>query len=144
MTIPRHFDSVTAFAEAAGDHLGTTPWISINSTDIEAFSAAIKEPVRTDDRQHIPSWLLLARVTPLVKDLYSVDGVRVRINYGAERIQFLQPVAVGSRVRAGVSIKSAEAGPGGTKIVFELKIDGEGHPSPVASAEVVMVVVADV
>ena len=66
--------------------------------------------------------------------LFDVRDVQMAINYGLDRVRFLQPVRSGSRVRASGSISSAEVAGRGVRIGVKItiKIDGEAKPALVA------------
>jgi acyl dehydratase len=64
-----------------------------------------------------------------------LDGIRMGINYGFNRVRFPAPVPVGSRVRASVVLKSVEDVPGGVQVVNDVTIEIEGSEKPACVAE---------
>lgn len=81
-------------------------------------------------------FLTLALVPGMTTDLgVSADDVLLAINYGADRIRFLQPVRVGSRIRAYLEYLAAEekrAGEWLVKYRVTVEIEGESRPAMVA------------
>lgn len=63
------------------------------------------------------------------------EGAHMGINYGSDKVRFLQPVKVGSRVRAhAVLLAAEEKAPGQVllKTQFTVEIEGEEKPAMVA------------
>jgi acyl dehydratase len=116
-------DRVNGFADATGDH----QWIHVDPERAKAgpFGTTIGH-----------GFLTLSLVPVLVGEVYRVDGVRMGINYGLDKVRFPAPLPVGSRVRAGVELVSAEPSPdGGTQVKCKVTIEREGGDKPVCVAE---------
>lgn len=131
-----------------GRHLGPTTWREITQDRIDAFADA------TDDHQWIHvdvrrasrgpfgapiahGHLTLSLLVPMFTELVCIDGVTRTVNYGLDRIRFPQPVAVGSKVRLGATVVSAEdTADGGLHLVVDqtIEIDGSDRPACVARA----------
>src|SRR5438132_13074473 len=97
----------------AGQDLGTGDWLEITQERINAFADA------TDDHQWIHvdverakngpfgatiahGFLTLSLIPGLSRGTTRVEGIRMAINYGLNRVRFPTPVRAGSRVRAKV------------------------------------------
>jgi acyl dehydratase len=148
MRILRSASDITA---AAGSRLGTGRWFLVDQDRIDAFAAA------TEDRQWIHvdpqaaaagpfgrtiahGYLTLALIPHLARDNYRVEGARMAINYGLDRVRFVRPVAVGHRIRAVTDLTAARpvgAEPGGAGIEARftnvVEIEGETRPACVAN-----------
>jgi len=131
-----------------GRHLGPTTWREITQDRIDAFADA------TDDHQWIHvdvrrasrgpfgapiahGHLTLSLLVPMFTELVCIDGVTRTVNYGLDRIRFPQPVAVGSKIRLGATVVSAEdTADGGLHLVVDqtIEIDGSDRPACVARA----------
>ncbi len=117
-------ERVNAFADATGDH----QWIHV---DVEAakagpFGGAIAH-----------GYLTLALLIPMFSELLSVQGIRMGINYGLNRVRFPAPVPVGSRIRLAGKLGSVEAVAADAVQVlvdFTVEIEGGGKPACVAQA----------
>ena len=64
-----------------------------------------------------------------------VDGVRMGVNYGVNKVRFPAPVPVDSRVRARVEIVSVEDVGGGVQVTSRVTIERDGGDKPVCVAE---------
>lgn len=137
---------------AVGEHLGHSDWIEIDQTRIDQFAEA------TGDHQWIHvdqekakagpfgstiahGYLTLSLIPMLVWQIYTVEGTKMGVNYGANKVRFPSPVPVGSRVRAGVELVSVTPGGGGQQVVARVTIEREGGDKPACVAETVSVVV---
>jgi len=62
-------------------------------------------------------------------------GMRMRVNYGLDRVRFPAPVIVGSRIRARTVIKDAAKTGDGVQIVYLITVEIEGKEKPACVAE---------
>lgn len=142
------FSSVDELRAAVGSHLGYSEWWEITQDRVNAFADA------TDDHQFIHvdperaaqtpfggpiahGYLTLSLAVPLAQQIVAVDGVRMAVNYGANKVRFPAPVPVGSRLRAGAVLESVDDVPGGVQVVYTLTFEIEGGTKPVCVAETV-------
>ena len=115
-------ERVNAFAEATGDH----QWIHV---DVERaqdgpFGGTIAH-----------GYLTLSLVIPLFGEILTIEGIKMGINYGLEKVRFPNPVRVGSKIRLAATVVSVEDVPGnGTQTTFDftVEIDGVAKPACVA------------
>ena len=146
----REFQNLDEFAAAAGEHLGYSDWTDIDQGRIDAFADT------TDDHQWIHvdperakagpfgttiahGFLTLSLVPSLASQVYRVDGARMGINYGLDKVRFPSPLPVGSRIRGGVELLSAdEVAGGGLQIRNRVTVEREGGDKPVCVAELVL------
>jgi acyl dehydratase len=144
----RVFASVDELRAAVGEELGTTDWLEIDQRRIDQFAEA------TGDHQWIHvdpekaakgpfgttiahGYLTLSLIPSLTPQLMRVEGVRMGVNYGVNKVRFPAPVPVGSRLRAtGRIVDVSEAG-GGVQLVTAIAIEREGGEKPVCVAETV-------
>jgi acyl dehydratase len=144
----RTFSTVDELRAAVGSHLGHSEWWEITQERVNRFADA------TDDHQFIHvdpdraaatpfggpiahGYLTLSMAVPLARQIVSVEGVRMAVNYGTNKVRFPAPVPVGSRLRAGAVLRSVEDVPGGVQVVYELTFEVEGGDKPVCVAETV-------
>jgi acyl dehydratase len=150
MTAGRVFRGIAELEEAVGTHLGYSHWHTITQDQIDAFAES------TGDRQWIHvdpvraasgpfgttiahGYLTLSLVPMHVWQIYTVEGIRMGVNYGANRVRFPAPVPVGSRVRAGVELLSLTPGAGGYQLIARVTIERDGDDKPACVAETVSV-----
>lgn len=114
---------VNRFADATDDH----QWIHV---DVERaarespFGGTIAHGFLT--LSLVPMWL--AQCVPL--------AARVSVNYGLNRVRFMSPVRVGSRLRAIFEVEQAnEVEPGGVQVTWRVTVECEGADKPACVAE---------
>ncbi len=120
-------DQVNKFAEATGDH----QWIHV---DVERAKAGpFGGPIAH-------GFLTLSLIAKFFDESLQIDEPTMGVNYGLNKVRFMAPVPVGSRLRARLKLLSTEpvAGPGGSQgvqMAWEVKIEREGQDKPVCIAE---------
>jgi acyl dehydratase len=121
---------IDRFAECTGDH----QWIHV---DIDRARA--ESPLRATIAH---GYLLLSLLAPTTFEVLTRPlGVAQALNYGLDKVRFLSPVKVDSRVRNRIKLLSVEdKGGGRTLITTEntLEIEGETRPALVAGALVLV------
>lgn len=117
------------FADATGDH----QWIHVDAERAASgpFGATIAH-----------GYLTLSLVPRLVRGLLAVEGTAMAINYGLNRLRFLQPVRVDSRLRARIEVLSAEEGAQGWRVETRTTVEIEGSEQPALVAENITLYVA--
>jgi len=144
----RVFESLNALRDVVGEHIGYSEWHAIDQDRINAFADA------TGDHQwihvdpvaaaHGPfgstvahGFLTLSLIPMLSWEVYKVEGVRMGVNYGLNKVRFPSPVPTGSSVRAGIRLASLEEIAGGVHLVGEVTIERSGGDKPCCVAETV-------
>jgi acyl dehydratase len=80
---------------------------------------------------------MLSLIPSFTTEVYRVDGTRMAVNYGLNKVRFPAPLPVGSQIRAGVRLASVQPVEGGVQVVAEVTIEREGFPKPCCVAETV-------
>jgi acyl dehydratase len=149
----RTFRDLAELEKAVGTHLGYSDWHTITQEQIDAFAEA------TGDRQWIHvdpdkaasgpfgrtiahGYLTLSLVPMLCWQIYTVEGLRMGVNYGANRLRFPAPVPVGSRIRAGIELISMTLGRGGYQLAALITVEIEGGDKPACVVETLSVLAA--
>jgi acyl dehydratase len=131
-----------------GQEVGVSGWSLIDQARIDAFAEV------TEDRQFIHVDPEAAKMTPfggtiahgfltlamLSKMAYEaapvLDGVKMGVNYGFDRIRFLQPVKSGQRIRGRFKLKDVvERHARQWLITYEVSVEIEGESKPALTAE---------
>ena len=116
-------EQVNLFAEATGDH----QWIHV---DVERAKAG---PFGTPIAH---GFLTLSLLPKIFEAGVEVVESRMGVNYGLNRVRFMSPVPVGSRLRAQLKLQSATPIEGnGMQIQWDVTIEREGADKPVCVAE---------
>jgi len=118
-------DRVNGFAEVTGDH----QWIHI---DVER---AKRESPFGAPVAH--GYLTLSLLPKFSGECLKVEGVKMGVNYGLNRVRFMSPVKVGSKLRARFVLKEVEDIAGGAQMVWNATIEIEGTEKPACVAEMV-------
>ncbi|WP_250029547.1 MaoC family dehydratase [Paractinoplanes maris] len=115
-------DRVNAFAEATGDH----QWIHV---DVERAAAGpFGGPIAH-------GYLTLSLVIPFFGEILQVQGVKMGVNYGLDKVRFASPVRVGSKIRLAAGLDTVDEV--AKRCVqatydFTVQIDGLDKPACVA------------
>jgi len=116
-------ERVNKFAEATGDF----QWIHL---DVERAKAT---PFLGGTIAH--GFLTLSLIPGLASGLIKVNGVTHSINYGLDKVRFINMVHVGKRVRLHQKLIGAEPKSGGWQIRNQMTIEIEGVEKPACIAE---------
>lgn len=123
-------DRIEAFADATLDH----QWIHV---DEEAAAAG---PFGSTIAHGFLTLSLLPHLG--AGSLVVPEGVAMAINYGSDKVRFLNPVTVGSRVRLTSTFESfTEKSPGRYLVGQHVVIDIEGSETPALVADTLTLVV---
>ena len=140
-------ESIAQLAEYVGREVGTSDWLDVSQERINQFAEA------TEDRQwiHIDieraalespfketiahGFLSLSLLSVLGKTAMSVDGVRMGINYGLNRVRFVSPVPAGSRIRGRFTLAKLEEIKGGAQATWDVTVERDGGDKPCFVAE---------
>lgn len=141
MTPARIYDTPRALIGQEGEPLGPTDWLEIDQARVDGFAAV------TGDHQWIHvdverakqgpfggtiahGYLTMSLVNAFLPDLIEVRGFAHAVNVGLDRLRFLAPVKVGSRIRAVGEIVGVEEVKGGVQSVVRVTIEIECGDKP--------------
>lgn len=121
-------DAINTFADVTGDH----QWIHVDEARAAEgpYGATI-----------VHGFFTLSLIPKFSTEVFTIEGVSIRVNYGLNKVRFLQPVVVGSRLRGTISVKDVSRGDKGTQVILEHTIEIEGQDRPACVAEVVTLLV---
>jgi acyl dehydratase len=142
------FASLEDLAAAVGTELGSSDWHLIDQKRVDLFAEATGDhqwihvdPERAKDGPFgttiAHGYLTLSLIPVLAKECYSVEGVRMAVNYGSDKVRFPAPVPVGSSVRATAELVSADEVSGGLQVVVRFTIAGQGGGKPYCVADTI-------
>jgi len=148
----RQFTNIDELANAVGETLGTSDWITVTQDAIDKFAEATGDFqwIHVDrERAKISpfgttvahGYLTLALAPRLMDQIYKVDNIRLRINYGLNKVRFTEPVKSGARVRMTLKLQSVDRMPKGIRVTTEARFAIDGVERPACIAELVAVLV---
>jgi acyl dehydratase len=141
------------FNSYAGEEEGVSEWMEVNQDRINVFADA------TDDHQFIHvdpdkcaelspykvpiahGFLTLSLIVPLGAKVpprkpEALQGVMMGVNYGLDKVRFMSPVKVNSKIRARQVLISAELkNPSTIQLKRQVTIEVEGEEKPACVAE---------
>ncbi|MBA3411914.1 MAG: MaoC family dehydratase [Geodermatophilaceae bacterium] len=138
--------SPDALLDMAGSDLGTSDWVEIAQSDVDAFAKATRDEqwIHVDPeraaagpfgRTIVHGYMTLSMLVPLLHNTFQVNGVAMGINYGLNKVRFPAPTPVGSRVRVHAELVNAERVSGGVQAVVDATVEAEGVDKPVCVAQ---------
>jgi acyl dehydratase len=139
---------VIDLSDRIGQEVGVGDWMEVTQDRVDAFADA------TDDHQWIHEagdqaangpfggpiahgFLTLSLLTPLTHSVMAplAQGAVMAINYGLDKVRFITPVRVGSRIRARVKLAESKPIENGVQIKTETTIEIDGMERPAAVVE---------
>lgn len=140
------FNGLAELVAAEGAELGPTEWLEITQDRVNLFADATEDhqwihvdPERAADGPFggtIAHGLLTLSLLPhFTHQLYTVDNVTMAINYGYNKVRFITPVRVGSRLRARAVLASVAQLDNAVQATLSTTVEIEGADKPAAVAE---------
>ena len=142
----KKFSGLDEFVAAQGSQLGPTDWLEVTQERVNLFADA------TDDHQWIHvdperaangpfggtvahGLLTLSLLPHFTHQLYTVDNIAMAVNYGYNKVRFITPVRVGSKIRARAEIAKVDQLDGAVQATVPVTVEIEGSDKPAAVAE---------
>ncbi|MDA8453733.1 MaoC family dehydratase [Acidovorax sp. GBBC 3334] len=143
----RTFQSYSELAACVGSEVAVSEWIPVTQAQVDQFAEA------TGDHQWIHvdperaaqgpfggpiahGFLTLSLLPRFFESCFAIKGARMGANYGLNRVRFMSPVPVGSRVRARLTLLACEPlAPDGVQMTWQATIEREGADKPACVAE---------
>lgn len=140
------FNDLGELVAAQGSELGPTEWMEITQERVNVFADA------TDDHQWIHvdpekaasgpfggtiahGLLTLALVPHFSHQLYAVKGISLAVNYGYDKVRFINPLKVGARIRARAVLSAVKQLEGAAQATMTVTVEIEGADKPAAVVE---------
>lgn len=119
-------DQIQTFADATGDH----QWIHCDP------ERARRESPYQDTIAH--GFLTLSLAPALAQQISTVEGVKLGVNYGLNRVRFPNAVKVGSRVRMVSELINIKEIEGTATLTYKQTFEIEGEEKPACVAETIV------
>jgi len=144
----RTINGIAELKTLVGEHLGYSPYVEITQEMVNTFAEA------TGDHQWIHvdverakagpfggpiahGYLTLSLAPMLLPQIFTVSGISMGVNYGAEKIRFPSPVPIGSQLRVGATLDAVDDIAGGAQVTTTAVFEVEGASKPSCVAQVV-------
>jgi acyl dehydratase len=142
----RVFNGVDELRDAAGSNLGVSDWITLDQSRIDMFAEATGDHqwIHVDEERArtgpfgttiAHGFLTLSLLPVLVNQTYRVEGTKMGVNYGLNKVRFTAPVPVGSKVRGSVDLLEVTDIVGGVRMTTQVTVELEGSSRPALVAE---------
>ena len=130
-----------------GKEVAVTDWLAVTQERIDAFAGATQDHQWIHvDRERAArespygttvahGFLSLSLLPYLLGQAIEIQGTRLRINYGLNRVRFTGPVPAGSRVRARFGLAAVEDIDQGVQMTWNVTVERESEAKPVLVAE---------
>jgi len=130
-----------------GTEIGVSDWFEITQERIDQFADC------TEDWQYIHvdpekaaqtpfggtiahGFLTMSMLSAMVSQMPTIDGVVMGVNYGMNKMRFVSPVPVGSRIRGRFVLgKVEDIRPGEIESTLKVTVEIEGRDKPALVAE---------
>ncbi len=136
----------------AGQVLGASEWRTITQKEIDDFAELSGDDhwIHIDverSKSDMPGGrtiahglYLLALVPALQREIYAIRQRGKGLNYGYDRVRFILPVPVESRIRLKQTLVDATEHALGARLVFDLEIEIEGTEKPALVAQNILLI----
>ena len=136
------------FKDRVGEQIGPSDWMEVTQEQVNLFADA------TGDHQWIHvdperaakgpfggpiahGYLTLSLAPALLPTILQVEGISMGVNYGCNKVRFVSPVKVGSKLRLGATVAAVDDVAGGVQATLDLTFETEGSDKPACVAQVV-------
>jgi acyl dehydratase len=145
-------EGIEGVQSLVGQHLGHSDWVEITQEQVNQFADATGDhqwihvdPERAKKESPFGGpiahgYLTLSLIPFLGQGMLPVKGVTRGINYGSDKVRFINMVRVGKRVRMRQKLIGAEPKAGGMQLKNECTIEIEGEDKPACIAETISIV----
>ena len=152
MSNPTIVQGIPGLKPLVGTQLGVSDWVTVSQEQIDRFADATGDHqwIHCDverARRESPfkgtiahGYLTISLAPALMPQVVRVEGVRMGVNYGVDRMRLPSPVPAGARLRLSAELKDVRELPGGgARATFGLAFEVEGQTKPACIADVIYV-----
>ena len=141
------FRSYSEVLASIGQEVAVSDWIAITQAQIQMFADATGDQqwIHTDPERAAQGpfgapiahgCLTLSLLPKFFEGTFKIEGAKMGVNYGLNRVRFMAPVPVNSRLRARMTLQAAERiEPEGIQMTWLVTVEREGSDKPVCVAE---------
>jgi acyl dehydratase len=147
----KQFATLAQIQSSLGQHSCTSDWVDITQAQVQLFADATgdqqwihTDPVRAANGPFgapvAHGFLTLSLLPAMFASAMDVPNTKLGVNYGLNKVRFMSPVKVGSRLRAHFKLVEFDALPAvpgtseGVQMTWEATIELEGGSRPACVA----------
>lgn len=140
--------SVQDYKGMVGQELGVSRWFEMDQKRIDTFAECTEDfqfiHVDPDQAAATPfggtiahGFLTLSMLSAMAYELFpELEGAKMGVNYGLNKVRFLAPVRSGKRIRGRIKLlEVSERHPGVLQSTYEVAVEIEGEDKPALLAE---------
>lgn len=143
------FVPVEKLKEMIGQEMGVSDWVQIDQEKINQFAECtgdhqwihvdIEKAKQGPFGGPIAHGFLTLSLIPVLSgsSKYMPEGIKMAVNYGLNKVRFINPVPAGSRVRSRMVLADIEERSGGRIMMtttHNIEIEGQDKPACVAES----------
>lgn len=144
------YENVDALRSLVGEVVGSSDWVTVDQQRIDTFAEATGDQqwIHVDPQRAAKGpfgktiahgFLTLSLLPTFMTAAFEVRNVKMGVNYGLNKVRFVQPVPVDSRLRAHFKVQSWEPLEGnGAQVTYEMTVEIENVAKPACVAECIL------
>ena len=141
------FATLVDLVACQGQDVATSDWVQMTQERVGRFADATSDHqwihVDPDRARSGPfgttiahGFLTLSLIPHFLETALRVEGLRMVVNYGLNKVRFTAPVPVGSRIRAHLHLMAVQTlDPEGLQLSWRITMELEGASKPACVAE---------
>lgn len=142
-------DKVSQIQNLINKEIGISNWIEITQEKINTFAEVTEDEqwIHTDvprSQKESPyktpiahGFLILSYASRIAYDCLTLNDLVMGVNYGLNKVRFINAVTAGSKIRGRLSILDYEEIPKGAKYILNMIFEIEGQEKPACVAEII-------
>jgi acyl dehydratase len=115
-------DAIDAFAALTGDH----QWI--HTDPVRAAASPFGVPIAH-------GFFTLSLISRMLSDAVPVAGAAMVVNYGLNKVRFIDPVPAGSRIRGRFAVAGLQPLDRGVQVAWQVTVERDGGSRPCCAVE---------
>jgi acyl dehydratase len=139
--------NVTDLVVQPDEPIAVSDWIAISQATIDRFAEVTgdtqwihTDPVRAASGSPFGGtiahgFLTLALISRMLSNAVAVAGAALTVNYGLNRVRFVDPVRCGSRIRGRFAVAELTPFDGGIQVTWNVTVEREGGHKPCCVAQ---------
>ena len=144
-----HLENPAGLLDVIGQRLGTTDWMTVTQQQVDSFADATGDHhwIHTNPQRAANGpfkgtiahgYLTLSLAPMVISEVLQIRELTSALNYGLNKVRVPAPVPVGAKIRATVSLISAQQKTSGVESVFGLTFEIDGRQRPACTADVIV------